>query len=248
MASFWVGKEDVLGDQLVLRGDEAHHLHKVRRQTVDDLIDVVDGEGNFYRVRLLEIQRDRALGEIVEHRVEVGEGPIKLILAPALLKGQRFDFVLEKATEVGVSAIWPLESERGVARTKSEAKMERWHRLVRAAVKQCGRSRFPVIDQPAQLVAVVERLVAACDVVFMGALGGQLTEPWYSEKVSPKSSVGLLIGPEGGFSSGEIAFARERGVSIFGWGERVLRADTASVVLAGLLLHEYGQFISCEKG
>ena len=89
---------------------------------------------------------------------------------------------------------------------------------------------------------------SACDVVFMGALGGQLTEPWSSEKVSPKSSVGLLIGPEGGFSPGEIAFARERGVSIFGWGERVLRADTASVVLAGLLLHEYGQFISCEKG
>ena len=60
MASFWVAGEDVLGDRLVLRGDEAHHLHKVRRQTIDDLIDVVDGEGHFYRVRLLEIQRDQA--------------------------------------------------------------------------------------------------------------------------------------------------------------------------------------------
>ena len=248
MASFLVNSEDVLGGRLVLRGDEAHHLQKVRRQTVDDLIDVVDGEGHFYRVRLLEIQRDRALGEIVEHDVEVGEGPIKLILAPALLKGQRFDFVLEKVTEVGVSAIWPVESERGVARAKSEAKIERWHRLARAAVKQCGRSRFPDINQPAPLAAVVERLVATCDVVFMGALGDKLTEPWHGEKVSPKSSVGLLIGPEGGFSQGEIAFARERGVGIFGWGERVLRSDTASVMLAGLLLREYGQLISCEKG
>jgi len=248
MASFWVDREDVLGDRLVLRGDEVHHLHKVRRQNVDDLIDVVDGEGHFYRVRMLEIQRDRALGEIVEYGVEVGEGPINLILAPALLKGQRFDFVLEKATEVGVSAIWPVQSERGVAQTKLEAKMERWHRLVRAAVKQCGRSRFPDINQPAQLVAVVERLVATCDVVFMGALGDHSTEPWSSEKVSPHSSVGLLIGPEGGFSPGEIAFARGRGVSIFGWGKRVLRADTASVVLSGLLLREYGQLISCEKG
>ena len=248
MASFWVDSNDVLGDRLVLRGDEAHHLHKVRRQTVDDLIDVVDGEGHFYRVRLLEVERDRAVGEIVEHEVEVGEGPIKLILAPALLKGQRFDFVLEKATEVGVSAIWPVESERGVARTKSEAKIERWHRLVRAAVKQCGRSRFPDIDHPTPLASVVERLVATCDVVFMGALGDQLTEPWSSEKISPSLSVGLLIGPEGGFSLEEVAFARERGVSIFSWGARVLRADTASVLLSGLLLREYGQLISCEKG
>ena len=247
MASFWVASEDVLGDRLVLRGDEAHHLHKVRRQTVDDLIDVVDGAGHFYRVRLLEIQRDQALGEIVEHGVEVGEGPIQLVLAPALLKGQRFDVVLEKTTEVGVSAIWPVESERGVARTKSASKIERWHRLVRAAVKQCGRSRFPDIQQPAAFAEVVERLVTTCDAVYMGALGGEETQLWSNDTISAGASVGLLIGPEGGFSSGEIAFARERGVRVFGWGERVLRADTASVVLAGLLLREYGQLIRCEK-
>ena len=81
----------------------------------------------------------------------------------------------------------------------------------------------------------------------MGALGGEETQLWSNDTISAGASVGLLIGPEGGFSSGEIAFARERGVRVFGWGERVLRADTASVVLAGLLLREYGQLIRCEK-
>ena len=134
---------------------------------------------------------------------------------------------------MGVSTIWPVESERGVARTKSASKIDRWHRLVRAAVKQCGRSRFPDIEQPAAFAEVVERLVTTCDAVYMGALGGGETQPWSNDKISAGASVGLLIGPEGGFSSGEIAFARERGVRIFGWGERVLRADTASVVLSG---------------
>ena len=75
MASFWVAGEDVLGDRLVLRGDEAHHLHKVRRQTIDDLIDVVDGEGHFYRVRLLEIHRDQAWERLLSTALMSGKAP-----------------------------------------------------------------------------------------------------------------------------------------------------------------------------
>jgi 16S rRNA (uracil1498-N3)-methyltransferase len=243
MASFWVDSDQILGSQLILRGDEAHHLHRVRRQGVGDVIDVIDGEGHLYSVRLVDIGRDRAVGEILSCVEEAGESPVRLVLAPVLLKGQRFDWVVEKVTEVGVAAIWPVLSERGVARAKSDGKVERWQRIVRAAVKQCGRSRCPELASAASFAAVVEELVETCDVVFMGALEQERKEKLDWSGVEQPRTVGLLVGPEGGFSTQEIENARRRGVRIFAWGERVLRADTASVVLSGLLLSECAQYI-----
>ena len=236
MAAFWVDGSDVADEQLVLRGEEAHHVHKVRRQQIGDTIDAIDGEGHWYRARLVEIGRDRVIADIVERDVDTGESAVRFVLAPALLKGQRFDFVVEKATELGVAAIWPTLSERGVARAGSDAKVERWQRLARAAVKQCGRSRLPELAPPQAFSAVVERLVECCDAVFMGALSERDALCGDVVGEGAVSSAGLLVGPEGGFSPGEIALAQDLGVRVFCWGERVLRADTASIVLSGLLL------------
>lgn len=236
MAAFWVDRSDVADGQLVLRGEEAHHVHKVRRQQVGDVIDAVDGEGHYYRARLAEIGRDRVVADVVERGINTGESALRFVLAPALLKGQRFDFVVEKATELGVAAIWPTLSERGVARAGSDAKVERWQRLARAAVKQCGRSRLPELVAPEAFTVVVDKLVQSCDVVFMGALGDDGMASVNAAGQEGVSSAALLVGPEGGFSPGEIAFAQGFGVRTFCWGERVLRADTASIALSGLLL------------
>ncbi len=236
VAAFWVDSSDVFDGQLVLRGEEAHHVHKVRRQQIGDFIDAVDGEGHSYRAQLVEIGRDRVVAAVVEHGVDTGESPVRFVLAPALLKGQRFDFVVEKATELGVAAIWPTLSARGVARAGSDAKVERWQRLARAAVKQCGRSRLPQLKPPEAFDVVVRHLIESCDVVFMGALSESGTARVGIGGEEAVSSAGLLIGPEGGFSPGEIALAQGLGVRTFCWGERVLRADTASIVLSGLLL------------
>jgi len=239
MPSFWVEVEDIDGDQLVLRGDEAHHLYRVRRQQVGDIIDVVDGDGHFFHVRLAEIGRSEVVGEIVERYEERGECSIRLVLAPALLKGQRFDGMVEKATEVGVAAIWPMYSERGIARGKSVSKIDRWQRLVRAATKQCGRSRCPQLSVPEVFERVVERMLKDCDQVFMGALGDGLPAFEGLGDSAGAQTIGLLIGPEGGFSPDEIAHARSMGICCFSWGASTLRADTASVVLGALLLNEY---------
>ncbi|MGY8823124.1 MAG: RsmE family RNA methyltransferase [Candidatus Latescibacterota bacterium] len=238
MPSFWVEKEDVEADQLVLRGDEAHHLYRVRRQQVGDIIDVVDGEGHFFRVRLAEIGRSEVVGDIVERCQERGERDVRLFLAPALLKGQRFDGIVEKATEVGVVAIWPIYTERGIVRGKSESKIDRWQRLARAATKQCSRSRCPELLVPEAFDRVVERLLSECDAVFMGALGGQMLSLLSLDICDEAKTIGLLIGPEGGFSPAEISRAQYMGVCCFSWGASTLRADTASVVLAALLLNE----------
>ena len=238
MPSFWVEREDVGVDQLVLRGDEAHHLYRVRRQQIGDVIEVVDGDGLFFRVRLTELGRSAVVGDIVERYEERGERSVQLFLAPALLKGQRFDGIVEKAKEVGVAAIWPMWSERGIARNKSEGKIDRWQRLARAATKQCARSRCPQIVAPEAFARVVENLLQACDVVFMGTLSEPLVSLDVHVNGEMAKTVGLLVGPEGGFAPGEIAHAQELGVRCFSWGSSTLRADTASIVLASLLINE----------
>ena len=110
MPGFWVEPEDVGESRLVLRGDEAHHLTRVRRYGPGDEVEAVDGVGCCYRVRVERVAPGVVEAEILARLPEKGESPVRLVLAPALLKGQRFDFIVEKATEVGVAAIMPLFS------------------------------------------------------------------------------------------------------------------------------------------
>ena len=237
MPGFWVEPEDVSGETLVLRGGEAHHLVRVRRHRVGERIDAVDGEGRYFEAVITAVERDEVVCRILARWEGRGESPVRLCLAPALVKGQRFDFVVEKATEIGVDSIAPLLVKRSVVRTGAGGKVERWERLVRAAVKQCGRSRLPQIHSPAPLAAVVERLQRQGRTILMASPGGdfELRDLLARERTP---ALGLLIGPEGGFAPEEEEWIRKNGGYCFSWGERILRADTASVVLGALVLHE----------
>ena len=240
MPGFVVQPEDVQGESLVLRNGEAEHLVRVRRHRVGQEIEVIDGCGHFYRARIGAIARREVHCDILSCQEERGESPVRLSLAPALIKGARFDGVVEKATEVGVASITPLLTERGVVRPGSSNKLARWQRLVQAAAKQCGRSRWPALQPPGFLEEVVRAFTEHNDVVLMatpGVPGG------VRGCLAGKNAVrlGLLVGPEGGFSTAEQEWAREAGVTLFSWGERTLRADTASMVLAALVLYEAEQ-------
>ena len=241
MASFWVQPEDVDGETLVLRAAEAHHLVRVRRGRVGQQVEVVDGRGEFYQTTILAIEPSQVRCRILARLQDQGESRVRLCLAPALVKSPRFDFIIEKATEVGVDAIMPLSAARAVVLAGANDKRERWLRLARAAVKQCGRCRLPQIWAPAPLEVVIERLQCEGRLVLManpvagqailrGLLAGKAATP-----------LGLLVGPEGGFAVEERLLAERMGVACFSWGERVLRADTAGVVLAGLVLYEAEQ-------
>ncbi|MFC1526438.1 RsmE family RNA methyltransferase [Candidatus Latescibacterota bacterium] len=236
MPAVLVGPGDVVGDCLTLRGEEAHHL-KVRRHQPGDIIEVIDGCGLGYRVRLQTLDGDAATGKVLEELAEYGESAIRLHLAVALIKGQRLDFAVEKVTEVGVATISPMETERAVVHPRSRRRVERWQRLARAAAKQCGRSRVPEVRSPADFRDVVAGLVRDCEAVYMATPGEAADLRHGLEQVRPRT-VGLLIGPEGGFSAGEEAWAAEAGVLSFSWVSRTLRADTAAVVFAALILDE----------
>ena len=245
MAGFLVDPADVLGGILVLRGEEAHHLARVRRHRQGEVVEVVDGAGGWYQVRIESLDRDEVRAQILERQQERGESPVRLTLAAALVKGQRFDFLVEKATELGVAALVPLLTERGVVRPGSEHKPARWEHLARAALKQCGRSRLPRIAAPAAVKEVVRAGVEEGQQVLLAVPTGGEGLRCCLEGCSAGRVI-LAVGPEGGFSPGEVAEARHQGARVFSWGNRVLRSETAGMVLAALVLHEAEHLL--EKG
>lgn len=236
MPGFFVDPADVEGERLVLRGAEARHATRVRRYAVGDSLEASDGQGAFYRVQITGLQEGLVECRIVAAESERGESSVRLLLVAALLKGQRFDFLIEKATEVGVDSVWPACAERSVVPNVSPRKVERWRRLAHEAAKQCGRTRTPLVADPVPLDEAMRRLAGETQQAFMAvpaaeaALEGGLGQ-------GRLKRLGLCIGPEGGFSPAEEGMARELGFLSFGWGQRVLRAETAAVVLSGLLLH-----------
>jgi 16S rRNA (uracil1498-N3)-methyltransferase len=247
MPGFVVRPEDVGAETLVLRGGEAHHLIEVRRQRVGDQVEVIDGAGGFFAVAIEALETDRAVCRILQRWRERGESRVRLCLAPALVKGERFDYVVEKATEIGVDGFAPLVAARGVVRHGSEVRMERWRRLVQAAAKQCGRSRLPPVRPPAPLAAVLEWMNQDGRVVLMAAPGDGDGDLGALLRARRPDRLGLLIGPEGGFTSQEEEQTRAAGGALFSWGSRTLRADTAGIVLAALVLHEAEQCIQTDQ-
>ena len=240
MPSFFVESGDVHGDALLLIGEEAHHL-RVRRHKPGDVIDVVDGAGAFYRARVESVTgEDVVKCTIVDRCPNKGESAVELWLAPALIKSQnRFDFVIEKATELGAAAITPILTERAV--TRSTSKIDRWRRLALAATKQCSRSRVPRIDAPSRFEDALQAYVRECHRVFVAIppSGESLCSARVERSSgSNRSRVGLMVGPEGGFSSCELQQAGAAGAEAFSWGNRTLRTDTAAVVLAAMVLCE----------
>lgn len=233
LPSFIATPSEVSDTEVTLRGEEAHHI-SVRRYGIGDCIDVIDGEGGFYRVRIDNIEQTLVHGLIMDKTIDRGESPMRLHLAAAVVKGhQRFDYVVEKTTEVGVASIQPMWTQRTIP-TKNQ-RIERWQRLAVEAAKQCGRSRVPQVFETVSLEEALGSLLQKCEVVVMASSHRQAIN------VSPlptnlEGNVGLLIGPEGGFSESEEEEALALGVQFFKWGQRTLRSDTASVILSALIL------------
>ena len=238
MPSFWVEQADVSAGELVLRGDEAHHLTRVRRCHPGDRITAVDGYGTFYQAVIEAADGDAVRCRIQQVHQGWGESPIRLCLAAALVKGQRFDLVVEKATEVGVHSIRPMVTARGVVKYGTDGKSNRWNRVARGAVKQCDRSCLPAIHAPRPLAEVLGELGALNYQLLLAAPGAD-RPPLDSFFVDwSQRDLALLVGPEGGFDAAELSLAEAAGGQVFAWGTRVLRAETACVALSALVLHE----------
>ncbi len=223
------------GDVVALKEGERHYVSNVLRMTEGDEVELFDGLGHVATGRLEDLEGGRVLIERLE-RLDVGESPVEIVLFVAVPKGKRFDWLLEKATELGVRGIVPLQTERTVVRIddrKVARRMERWEAIVAGAARQCGRSRTPELYRPRGVREALED--PSCGVHLAGLLSGdRQTVEEALEGEQPKR-VGVWIGPEGDFTSGEAARLVEAGVRAVDLGPRILRVDTAAVVAVTLV-------------
>ena len=209
------------GEVLRLSEEEGHHVHKVLRRRVRDRVEVVDGAGRLFVAELL----GRSEAAILEERPTEGGDDGELILYQAVPKGRHMDLVVEKATELGVSRVVPLSTERGVVRfSEGDGKAARWRRVAEAAARQSLRLRIPKVSEVVSFPEAVREAGKTGVLLHNGADLPPL------EEVVSGPVVGLFVGPEGGFDERELAVAREAGLSLASLGPYRLRSETAGVV------------------
>ncbi|MFM8893179.1 MAG: RsmE family RNA methyltransferase [Planctomycetia bacterium] len=211
----------------ILGGDEARHLARVLRARVGDTVTLFDGHGRQWAARVTAIGRDEVALEADAARIDPEPPGTLLTLAVALPKGDRQKWMVEKLTALGVHALGPLETTRGVAEAPAAARA-RLDRSVIEACKQCGRNTLLTINPPRSLAAVLADAPARTRILVAHPGGPPALQPL----VPPADAVLALVGPEGGFTAEELSAADAAGAERIGLGPHVLRVETAAVALA----------------
>lgn len=218
-------------DSTVIRltGPEVHHLGRVLRLKAGDEVTLFDGRGTEARARIDSLTTDAVELTVVEHLAATEIPKNALTLATAVPKGERFDWLVEKATELGVARLIPLVTARSVV-NPGESKLERLRRTIVEASKQCGRSRLMELTAPIAWRELVETEMTSGGVWVAHPSGAPPTDAG-DERFRPRI---VAIGPEGGLTADELALATEHGAKLVGLGPRILRIETAAITLAVL--------------
>jgi 16S rRNA (uracil1498-N3)-methyltransferase len=232
-------------DSVTLATDEARYLREVLRLKVGGEVFVFNGEGKEFQCVIKESRRDTAQLKVLDEVEPTRpESPLKLTLAIALLKGEKFDLVVQKSTELGVARIVPVTTKLADIRLRDESdvgkRVARWQRIALEAAKQSGRALIPDVTNPVAFDYLI-RTAAAEDAGLMFAeRDGQTLFTSRQQLPNNVSAMTALVGSEGGWTDEEITTAREAGWLIVTLGGRTLRAETAAITAAVLLQHLLG--------
>lgn len=229
----------VQGARRPLDAEAAHHARDVLRRHSGDPAIAFDGEGHECDAEFVVEGHEVAL-VLGSARTSTARSPLTLRLVLGLPKGEKLDWVLEKATELGVSSVYPAATQRSVVKldeARARSRLERWNRIAAAAARQCERAEVPVVHEVAPLAQQLRH----------AAEGAQLC--LYAQERSTKGAtlsavevrvVAVLIGPEGGLTPTEQALAESLGYAPWSLGPRILRAETAAIAVAAVLQHALG--------
>ena len=207
---------------------QAHYISRVLRMSQGDAVQLFDGSGNEFRATLAEVGKKQVRVQVNESFAGQPESPLQIHLGQGLSRGERMDWAIQKATDLGVTQITPIISERCEVRLKDERAEKRqahWQQIAISACEQCGRSVVPVIHAPATLADWLKQTEADLKLV-LHPVAAPLTS---HEK---PGSLAFLIGPEGDFSDKEIQILAEKGIKAVSLGNQRLRTETAGIFVA----------------
>lgn len=250
MFNFFVEADARVGDAYRISGKDHNHICNVLRMREGDTFLVSCG-GRSDLCRLSVIEDESVLAEIVEENYRNTELPVQFYLFQGLLKGDKFELIIQKAVELGVTGIIPVEMRRCVMKLdekKKKSRRERWQSIAESAAKQSKRNVIPeVLDVMTYNQAMTKAKEMDLFLVPYENERGMPATREALERIQPGMSVGILIGPEGGFEDKEVELAREKGAAVISLGSRILRAETAAVTAVGMgMLHV--EMCFCDKG
>lgn len=244
MHRFFVNPDQITGDTVRFRPEQAHQISRVLRMHTGDNLIVLDGNGLVYEVVLQQVETAAVMGRITQRSSAVGEPRTRLTLYQSLLKRDKFEWVLQKGTEIGVSRFVPVITRRSLVRdaeSVSPDKQARWLRIINEAAEQSGRGHLPTLVEPMSFESAVADAAANNDRVLIAweeTTTGDLATALAGLPATAK--VALFVGPEGGFDAAEVALAQAQGMTAVTFGPRILRTETAALVGPALILHTLG--------
>jgi len=236
MELYYTDSKNVFSNYLNIIGTEVRNISKVKRHKTSDMIFVTDGTDNEYQTMITTIKKNCIEADIINKTRKVRETTTKVTLAQSIIKGNHMDFIIEKATELGVYEIIPIITARTIA-SVSDKKAQRYQKLMLTAMKTSTRTHLLHLTKPMIFDKLLDTF-SEYDLTILAyeeEKNNRLTDV-LTKKILNK--VLLIIGPEGGFSSSEIKTASERGIKCFSLGIRRLRAETAAISALSLLLNE----------
>lgn len=239
MRRFYASTDKFHNEGITLGVDETRHLRNVLRLSFGDKIQVFDGFGNEFLCEITGTVKKHTSLKIIEQIPPPSpESHLNLTLTVSILKGDKFDLVIQKAVEIGVAKFIPLITNRCDVKLRNAAKKtERWEKIIIGASKQTGRAKLMEITEPLDFEEFVKNYVAVHDEKFL----------LFSEKngesfsgIEPHKNLNAIIGSEGGWDDAELEFARRNGVRIITFGGRILRAETAAIAIPAILQNRFG--------
>jgi 16S rRNA (uracil1498-N3)-methyltransferase len=243
MRYFFIEPEALKDPVVTIGGKEARHMGKVLRLKPGMTVGLSDGCGMQGAARIRSLTRDQVVLEVLRRFPSQREPAGEFVVAQAMLKDQKMDFLLRQLTEMGMTRWWPFISERSVPQPderRQASRVARWARIAREAVKQCRRGRIPELSAVGRLDDVLKEGLHF-DTCIMFWEGARQALPMHADGESEGSRrVLLIVGPEGGFSDEEATAAEQAGFRLATLGPRILRAETATIAASTLVQHLYG--------
>lgn len=243
MPVFFVSPQCITPPTLSITGDLLHHLRDSLRVTIGETLWFGDGQDTKYRAEITDVSKQTVTGRILETVPEPLRHTPRLILGQSLLKGEKMDWVIQKATELGVAKLVPIESRHSVVQLKTDRvdhQLARWQRIALEAAQQSEQWRIPPIATPKSLAALLASRTTGTITLMLAERreGKSLQTVELPQDVT--GSVLVLIGPEGGWSQEEVQIAEQANVVPITLGQQILRAETSAIVAIGILQSRLG--------
>lgn len=241
MQKFFADISNIVDGRIHLEGPDVNHIKNVLRMKPGEDIRVSDGRGKTYLCCIAGYEDGKSLLDILKELDTDTELPSEIVLFQGLPKGDKMDLIVQKAVELGAARIVPFAAKRSIVKLdkkKEEKKQARWQAIAKGAAEQSGREIVPEVGH---LLSYAEALreASGLDVVLIPYELEEGMEETASviSSIKPGQSVGVFIGPEGGFEEDEIAAAREEGARIITLGKRILRTETAGLTTLSILMY-----------